>query len=127
MERRCFVQKALVTSAGAVAGLAMAPALNAQGRQEPARLRATVLRVTLDEELDRELRGGSGGPCPVFQDGQQFVIDSPYLCPEGFCHWAWADIRTFIQAAYFGSDTPQVACCTDGVRPVFFRIERMGG
>jgi uncharacterized repeat protein (TIGR04076 family) len=125
MQRRCFVQKVLATSAGTVAGLAMAPPLRAQGRQEPTRLRATVLRVTLDEELDRELRGGRGGRCPVFQEGQEFVIASPYLCPEGFCHWAWADIRTFIQAAYFGSDTPQVSCCTDGIRPVFFRIERI--
>jgi len=89
MDRRCFVQGALVTSASAVAGLAVTPLVKAQEKQEPTRLRATVLRVTLDEKLDRELRGGKGGRCPVFQEGQEFVIDSPYLCPEGFCHWAW--------------------------------------
>lgn len=124
MYRRCFLREAVATC-GAVAGMAMAPTLSAQRPREAKRLRVTVLRVTLDEELDRELRGGTGGPCPVFREGQEFTIESPYLCPEGFCHWAWADIRTFIQIAYFGSGGPQVACCTDGVRPVFLRIEAM--
>lgn len=102
-------------------------ALDAQEQTDPTRIEITVLRVTLDEALDQELREGHGGPCPVFQEGQTFLLESPYLCPEGFCAWAWADIRAFIQTVYFGAGRPQVSCCTDGVRPVFFRIQRAQG
>ena len=42
------------------------------------------------------------GCIPLFQEGQEFILNSPYLCPEGFYTWA----------------------CTDGVRPVFFKVER---
>ena len=125
MERKEFVRHSIVTSAGLMATCPAVADLGAQERADPARLRLSVLRVTLDEALDEELRGGHGGPCPVFQEGQEFVVGSPYFCPEGFCAWAWADIRTFIMAAYFGAEAPQISCCTDGVRPVFFRIERM--
>jgi uncharacterized repeat protein (TIGR04076 family) len=123
MERRSFVRSAFVASAGATAAL-NGSALLAQERQEATTVKATVLRVTLDEELDKQYRGGGAGPCPVFHVGQEFLIRSPYLCPEGFCAWAWADIRAFIQTTYFGDDGPSIACCTDGIRPVFFKLEK---
>lgn len=124
MERRDFVRGSLVTSAGFMTTGVAVTDLEAHQQSETTRLKLSVIRVALDEALDAELRGGHGGPCPVFEEGQEFIIESPYFCPDGFCAWAWADIRTFIMAAYFGAESPQISCCTDGVRPVFFRIER---
>ena len=60
----------------------------------------------------------------LFEEGQEFVVKSPYQPPEGFCQWAWADIRQFILGVYFGWEDAVVACCTDGFRPVIFKLER---
>jgi len=125
IERRSFISTMAATAAGTTtAAFAAGPVIAAVPQESP-RLNVTVLRVTLDEDLDREYRDGGAGPCPVFQEGLEFIIDSPFLHPDGFCHWAWADIRSFIQESYFGREDPIIACCTDGIRPVFFKIERM--
>jgi uncharacterized repeat protein (TIGR04076 family) len=44
--------------------------------------------------------------------------------PEKFCEWAWADIRTYIPMV-LGQGNPIAVCCTDGFRPVFFKLERI--
>ncbi|UCC74169.1 MAG: TIGR04076 family protein [Gemmatimonadota bacterium] len=124
MKRRHFLTSVAVTAAGATAAVVAPGRVRAELLQERTRLRVTVLKVTLDEALDEEYRDGGAGPCPVFQEGQEFIIESPFLCPADFCHWAWADIRSFIQESYFGREDPIITCCTDGIRPVFFKIER---
>ena len=71
--------------------------------------------------------------CGMFVDGQEFLLSDPSEVPEGFCAWAWADIHREIFAISGGSSlTPwlcepglAIACCTDGFRPVAFKIERM--
>lgn len=70
--------------------------------------------------------------CDRFQDGQEFIVDSVFDPPEGFCPWAWADILRMIMYVGGGGDLPwykeagaNVACCTDGLRPVFFYLQRM--
>jgi len=51
--------------------------------------------------------------------------------PEKFCGWAWRDIYKDVSVLAFGGDfdwtKPGVAitCCTDGNRPVVFKLERM--
>lgn len=66
-------------------------------------------------------------PCPVFEDGQVFEIQGIFPSkPEGFCDWAWADIQRNVAMACMGATMPsgcQFTCCTDGLRPVTFRIE----
>ena len=44
--------------------------------------------------------------------------------PEKFCAWAYADIRTYIPMV-LGQGSPIAVCCTDGFRPVFFKVERI--
>ena len=44
-------------------------------------------------------------------------MSQPWSAPEGFCQWAWADIRSYISANFHGGNLPMVACCTDGFRP----------
>ncbi len=51
--------------------------------------------------------------------------------PEGFCTWAWNDIYKVVLTLRFNGDFPwyeergvMICCCTDGLRPVIFRVER---
>ena len=69
-------------------------------------------------------------PCRQFTDGQEFVADSS--APDGFCHWAWADIHkdlVMIQCGgnpgYIGPENTMISCCCDGFNPVVFKIERL--
>jgi len=52
--------------------------------------------------------------------------------PEGFCSWAWADIQRDVIHMGLGGDFPwmkkpgvMISCCTDGLRPVVFKLERI--
>jgi len=69
--------------------------------------------------------------CNRFDVGQEFVVDSPN-CPAGFCNWAFADIQRDLVHTLYGGYYPwmkekgvAVSCCTDGLRPVIFKIERI--
>jgi uncharacterized repeat protein (TIGR04076 family) len=122
MERRQFI----AASACALAGLGM-PAVaagdDAQGQKKYA-VKLTVLKRGFEKEFADKFRNGQGAPCPKFKDGQEFTINSQWAMPAGFCEWAWGDIRTYIHDA-FNTGAATVGCCTDGFRPVFFKVERL--
>ena len=68
--------------------------------------------------------------CPLFKVGDEFVIDGG-TCPAGFCGWAFADIQRDIALLWLEGGFPWIkdkgvgiSCCTDGLRPVFFKLER---
>jgi uncharacterized repeat protein (TIGR04076 family) len=49
-----------------------------------------------------------------------------------FCSWAWADIQRDVVHLALGGDFPWIkekgigiSCCTDGLRPVIFKLERL--
>ncbi len=86
--------------------------------------RITVLKRSVERDLADRFRDGKVKQCDAFSDGQEFTAKQPWSPPEGFCPWAWADIRSYVMANFHGGDFPTVACCTDGFRPVYFRIER---
>ena len=69
--------------------------------------------------------------CNRFEDGQEFIVDN-HNCPPGFCNWAYADIQRDLVHILYGGYFPWmkekdvgIACCTDGLRPVIFKIERI--
>ena len=69
--------------------------------------------------------------CNRFSTGQEFLIDS-HNCPPGFCNWAYADIQRDVAHILYGGYYPwmkekgvAISCCTDGIRPVIFKIERI--
>jgi len=69
-------------------------------------------------------------PCPNHPAGQEFIMDNTLNCPEGFCNWAYVDIQKDLVDLYLGSDyysdkRVNWVTCTDGMRPVVFRIERV--
>jgi uncharacterized repeat protein (TIGR04076 family) len=87
-------------------------------------VRITVLRKDFEKEFIEKLKTGPAGPCTRLNENQEFTITSQWEMPEGFCQWAWADIRTYVPMV-LGFGSPFVVCCTDGFRPVFFKLERI--
>ena len=94
-------------------------------------VRITVVQRLLLQELVDENASGPWVPCARLADGQEFVSRDANM-PEGFCSWAWVDIQKYVIALarggnFLGSKPGRtVACCTDGYRPVIFRLERCG-
>lgn len=102
-----------------------------------AKLRITVLERAFNEEIAEAygfvgFKSGRGfGPCPNFEDGQAFVLDGLNK-PDNFCNWAWADIHGAIRTVAFGGEHDYmltrgsaISCCTDGMKPVIFKLERV--
>jgi len=99
-----------------------------------------TVKITVIKRLDaREILAGTDPGCsmnvdPVcerFTEGQEFVTDLLSV-PNGFCPWAFVDISRFLSGLRSGADYPwmnekgkTLVCCTDGFRPVIFRVERV--
>jgi len=95
-------------------------------------VRITVVKRSLNKDLiDAYVpeRSETAAPCSLFEDGQQFIVAGPFPSrPDGFCDWAWADIHRNVAMGCLGADLPPGCAfpsCTDGLRPVTFRIERI--
>lgn len=92
----------------------------------------TVLDRMLVEDIAREYSSDPNlGPCDIYENGQEFILTENEK-PEGFCSWAWADIQRDVTSVMVGGNMPwinrdavQVVCCTDALRPVIFKIERI--
>ncbi len=97
-----------------------------------ASVKITVLKRMLNPEIVAEyIAVNAMGPCGLFEDGQEFIQDD-WRPPEGFCPWAWSDIHKEIMMVRRGGSQSQsmpegtaIACCTDGFKPVVFKIERI--
>jgi len=97
----------------------------------PTQVKITVMKRLFHEDMVADCATEQWEPCQHLQDGQVFVVDQSVAKPEGFCSWAWADIQKYVMAlcrgANFNGTKPGtfVTCCTDGFRPVVFKLERM--
>lgn len=98
------------------------------------KVKITVLKTTIDQELASEYGAVGLTACPMMQAGEVFYAD--YAKPEGFCDEAWKAIYQYVFALAHGADkelfyygdwikTPGVAICScnDGLRPVIFKLE----
>ncbi len=96
------------------------------------------VKITVVKKIDnREIFGDeppleftAAPQCDQLEVGQEFMADIG--CPPGFCGWAYADIQRDIVHLLFGGNFPWMkekgtilSCCTDGVRPVIFKLERV--
>ncbi len=94
-------------------------------------VKVTVMRRLLLQEMVDENAAGPWAPCSRLSDGQEFISKDANM-PEGFCSWAWTDIHKYVVTLarggnFLGSKPGRtVACCTDGYRPVIFKLERCG-
>ena len=94
--------------------------------------RITVIRKAFHRDVIDEYLphlSAEAEACPVVEEGQEFVVDGPFPSkPEGFCDWAWVDIHRTVALTMMGANpTPgtEFTCCSDGLRPVTFRIQRI--
>lgn len=105
---------------------------------EVPRCKITVIKRMLNQDLiDKYLDQAHHGmgPCEWFADGQEFMIEGHEevaKVPEGFCAWAWADIRKEVLTIQVGGSMPgmksegtAITGCTDWFRPVIFKVERV--
>lgn len=97
------------------------------------KVKITVLRKTMQQDLAAEYGAEGLGPCPMLREGQVFYAD--YAKPEGLCDEAWKAIYQYVFALAHGTNglfyygdwirQPGVAicACNDGLRPVIFKLE----
>ena len=91
----------------------------------------TVLKKLYLDELINVYSTRDYPDCDRLKEGQVFIVHDLSKMPEGFCDWAWHNIEREMQSAMDGIQLPWVtkpntfiACCTDGLRPVIFKLER---
>ena len=87
------------------------------------------------EKLTRQLKLSKLYRQNVFNDLKRtdvFIAETNGRCPEGFCSYAWKDIHSDLRVLVQGGDhepwveSPKmISCCTDGIRPVSFMLERI--
>lgn len=97
------------------------------------KVKITVLKKEFYPELAEEYLtdGKQAGPCPLLSTGDEFIFEGNAEMPKGFCPWAWIDIYRGVNSLSAGAsytpwnnrDSLQILCCSDGVRPVVFKIE----
>ena len=98
------------------------------------------VKITVLKKLDTKEIFGENAPlgesleaCGQFDLDQEFIVSEDGKMPEGFCHWAWNDIYKVVTTLRFGGSFSRieekgnsiVRCCTDGLRPVIFKLERI--
>ena len=95
-----------------------------------ARVKITVLKRTINEDFLENYAESMWEPCERLREGQEFVAENGNM-PADFCSWAWADMLKYVATLARGGNFVGVkpghfvTCCTDGFRPVFFKLERL--
>ena len=96
-----------------------------------AKMKITVVKKIFHEDLAAEYCGKETSICTSFEEGQEFVFEGLGQ-PENFCGFAWNDLHKVVLALSSGGgfspfmkeDNTLISCCTDGIRPVVFKVER---
>ena len=96
-----------------------------QNLTEKFNCKITVLKCDFNVDLYNQYPYGMATPCGRLSVGQEFISTSRWDPPEGLCIWAWRDLSPIIQSFHEGRDNPSISCCTDGLRPVTFKLERV--
>ena len=98
--------------------------------QANAEVKITVLKRLHHKDILEQYADFMWDACDVFSVGQEFIADGVNM-PDGFCGWAWSDIEKIVLTLSRGGNfrgVPNgtfVTCCTDGYRPVVFKLERL--
>lgn len=100
------------------------------------KVKITVLRTTLNEDLAKEYGAEGFDKCPMLKEGQVFY--ATYAKPDSFCDEAWKAIYQYVFAlAHMGKGSKElwyykdwirkpgvaICSCNDGLRPVIFKLE----
>jgi uncharacterized repeat protein (TIGR04076 family) len=125
MERRKFLKSTAIGSTSALAVTMTGDDIITDQNQAKHKCKIKVIKRTFNKEWDKKYGDREGIFCDMYIDGQEFIIKDPRQIPEGFCSKAWGNIQTLIHLVNEGRFDSFVSCCTDGFRPVFFKIERI--
>lgn len=93
-------------------------------------IKITVLRKSHNSAFLDQFAEFRWESCERLQEGEEFISEGVNM-PPGFCSWAWADIQKYVMVLARGGNFigvqpgVYVTCCTDGFRPVFFKLERV--
>ena len=96
-------------------------------------IKITVIRAFTPEDVfGNEYKTPAGEVVEkcFLEEGQSWVIEGGKK-PEGFCGWAWEDLRKDRYLLAFGGDIPDTeegvvyVSCSDGKRPVVFKLEML--
>ena len=95
-------------------------------------VKITVIKKLSNADIhSRYAVRGIPASCDTVEVGIEFVSRGMAI-PPSFCSWAWADIQRDVAHLATGGDVPwirergtMVSCCTDGLRPVVFKLERL--
>ena len=95
-------------------------------------VKITVIKKLETGDVFKEYASIEAPPtCSAVKMGDEYVSKEMGI-PEGFCNWAWADIQRDIVHLALGGEFPwmkkkgtMISCCTDGLRPVLFKLKRM--
>ncbi|MCW4050005.1 MAG: TIGR04076 family protein [Candidatus Bathyarchaeota archaeon] len=95
------------------------------------------VKITVIEKLSngnsakRYAVRGYSAICDSVEVGMEFISKGMAM-PPNFCSWAWADIQRDVANIAMGGNIPwmkekgtMITCCTDGLRPVVFKLERV--
>ncbi len=98
-------------------------ALGLQRTEEQYCCRITVVRKDFRQDLYQQHPYGPASSCGRLEVGQVFETSNRWDPPEGLCPWAWSDLQSMIHSIHAGHKIPYFACCSDGLRPVTFKVE----
>jgi uncharacterized repeat protein (TIGR04076 family) len=102
----------------------------------PNKFRITVVRKIDTKEIYGkrmpEIKEDFPTTCTLWEEGKKFIVEEDGKMPAEFCTWAWRDIYKDLSVLRFGGNFPWITkpgiaytCCTDGLRPVVFKIEKI--
>ena len=99
------------------------------------KLKVTVLKKLNGKDIFGEklpLTPNYSLVCDKFEEGREFYVGDDGVMPDGFCPWAWDSITREVVHLQLQGDFPwyqekgaAITCCTDGIRPVIFKLERI--
>lgn len=99
-------------------------------------LKITIMKLlstqeVFGEEKAADLGANPNNVCPDMKEGAVFTVKEGKI-PNGFCIWMWHDIYPEVVTLMMGGNFPwmkeegiAIACCSDGMRPVIAKIERI--
>ena len=101
------------------------------------------VRITVLKKIDPGIvfsgsvptRPDNGKPytiCDAVEEEDVYVVGRDREMPQGFCPSAWKSIASSLSVIQWGGDyypnLPRgtaITCCSDGIRPVCFKLERL--
>lgn len=137
MDRRKFCKiTALLAAGAAIAPTRLFAGEKSNGTSKFPACKIQVLRKECFYDLQsRYLDDPETGPCNRFQCGQEIIVTNENISGfeqgNNFCPKAWACIRQHVHDALDQSSNTcgitrsaksAIACCSDGTRPVIFKI-----